>query len=230
MNNKNLLVRRRLIEKEGLKLTAYKDSEKQLWHIGIGHLLEQQQSEEEEAVLGPDFHNYDEDNYEGFTITEQQAFDLFDIDVQDAIDDVYPFFTHEQLDALGETRRSIIIEMAFQMGGGGLRKFKKFKAAVEAEDWENAAHEMMTGSKGGPSKWMRQTPDRCQSAADAMKVGYFAEYQLNEADSDPKLVDMPYMPPLSDYSSKELLEELLRRDANIGTEVGKTIKSPRRFG
>ena len=33
------------------------------------------------------------------------SYDLFDIDVQDAIDDIYPGFTSEELDEIGETRR-----------------------------------------------------------------------------------------------------------------------------
>lgn len=201
--SKNALVRRRLEEKEGFSLEAYKDSEKKLWHIGIGHLLEQEQSEEELDVLGADF---DEDNPEGFTITEEQAYALFDIDVQDALDDIYPFFTLEQLDELGEVRRSVIIEMTFQMGGGSLRKFKNFKQAVLDEDWEKAAYEMVTGSKGGPSKWMKQTPNRCQSAANAMESGYFAEYQdtpTADTETDADAVDIPT--DLSALSDTDLL-------------------------
>ena len=214
----NELLRRRLSDKEGFKLTAYKDSEKKLWHIGIGHLLEQDQSEEELAVLGDDFHNYNDDNYEGFTITQKQAHDLFDIDVQDAIDDVYPFFTHEQLDELGETRRAVIVEMAFQMGGGGLRKFKNFKKAILAEDWETAAHEMVTGSKGGPSQWMRQTPKRCKSAAEAMKVGYFAEYQ--QLDNTPPLMAERQPGELTGVDDRELIASIRAATDELERRLG----------
>ena len=173
MSNDNALLRRRLTDEEGLKLEVYLDSVKKLPHIGIGHNLALEQSEEELAILGP---SYNENDHDNFTITEQQAHDLFDLDVEEAINDIFPFFTHEQLNDLGETRRAIIIEMTFQMGGGSLRKFKKFKEAILQENWEAAAHEMVTGSLGGPSKWLQQTKDRCLSAAEAMKVGYFVEY------------------------------------------------------
>ena len=125
MSDNNLL-RRLLIDEEGCKLEAYKDSEKKLWHIGIGHNLEMEQTDDELAVLG----EFDEDDLGSVTITEQQAYTLFDIDVQDAIEDIYPFLTDEQLEALGETRRAVVLSMVFQIGGGSIRKFKNFKSAV----------------------------------------------------------------------------------------------------
>ena len=202
MANNNLL-RRLLIDEEGCKLEAYKDSKKKLWHIGIGHNLEIDQTDEELEVLT----EYDEENLSGLTITEQEAHTLFDIDVQDAIEDVSPFFTAEQLETLGETRRAIIIGMVFQQGGAGVRKYKNFKSAVLADDWEMASHEMVTGSKGGPSRWMIQTPERCQRAADAMKVGYFALYEEVDAQDLAVLGDSA----LSAFTNQELIMELSHR-------------------
>ena len=109
MSDNNLL-RRLLIDEEGCKLEAYKDSQRKLWHIGIGHNLEIEQTDEELAVLG----EYDEDDPGSLTISEQQAYTLFDIDVQDAIDDVYPAFTEEDLDEIGETRRAVILSCVFR--------------------------------------------------------------------------------------------------------------------
>ena len=199
MSDNNLL-RRLLIDEEGCKLEAYKDSEKKLWHIGIGHNLEIEQTDEELAVLG----EFDEDDPSELTITEQQAYTLFDIDVQDAIDDVYPFFTPEELETLGETRRAVILSMCFQMGGGGVRKYKDFKKAAIDEDWEKAAHEMVTSSRGGPSLWLKQTPDRCKRAAAAMKVGYFEQYQETPIQQRPDQVDTP----LASMTDQELLNQL----------------------
>ena len=59
-------------------------------------------------------------------LTEAQAYELFDIDVDDAIEDIQPAFMPDELEALGETRRAVILSMAFQLGGGGIRKFKNF--------------------------------------------------------------------------------------------------------
>ena len=205
MNND--LLRRLLIDEEGCKLEAYKDSEKKLWHIGIGHNLEIEQTDDELAVLG----EFDHDDPSGFTITEKQAHDLFDIDVQDAIEDIYPFFTDEQLDSLNETRYAVILSMAFQMGGAAIRKFKNFKKAVLESDWEAASQEMVTGSKGGASRWLIQTRDRCLRAADAMKLGYFEIYQDN-VEQRSNQVDTP----LAGGTDQELIAEMARR---FGLEI-----------
>ena len=202
MSDNNLL-RRLLIDEEGCKLEAHQVEGK--WHIGIGHNLEIEQTDEELAVLG----EFDEDDPSEFTITEQQAYTLFDIDVQDAIDDVYPAFTDEQLDALGETRRAVILSMLFQQGGAGFRKYKNFIKAVLDEDWEKASYEMVTGSKGGPSRWLIQTPERCRRAADAMQMGYFEKYQVDTKDVDVER-------PLAGATDQELVAELSRR---LGFEI-----------
>ena len=213
MSDNNLL-RRLLIDEEGCKLEAYKDSEKKLWHIGIGHNLEMEQTDEELSVLGI----FDEDDPGSLTISEQQAYTLFDIDVQDAIDDVYPAFTEEDLEKVGETRRAVILSMCFQMGGGGVRKYKDFKKAVIDGDWEKAAHEMVTGSRGGPSRWLIQTPDRCQRAADAMEVGYFKQYQETSIEQRPDQIDTP----LAGMTDQELLNQLNEITQELTRRLGIT--------
>jgi lysozyme len=52
-----------------------------------------------------------------------------------------------------EARRGVVIEMAFQMGIGGLLKFKRFLTALRAGDYATAADEMMD------SKWADQVGD-----------------------------------------------------------------------
>ena len=204
MSDNNLL-RRLLIDEEGCKLEAHIVKEK--WHIGIGHLLSGPQSDEELAVLG----EYDEDEPSVLVLSEQQAYTLFDIDVADAIEDVYPSFTEDELDQLGETRRAIILSMTFQMGG--VRKYKNFIKAVKEGDFELAANEMITGSKGGPSLWYKQTPERCQRATDAMRAGYFAQYE----EVDEQNVAVQGESGLSVFTDKELLAELQKRlDAKTG--------------
>ena len=209
MSDNNLL-RRLLIDEEGCKLEAYQVDGK--WHIGIGHLLSGPQTDEELAVLG----EYDEDEPSALVLSEQQAYTLFDIDVQDAIEDVYPAFTEEDLEEVGETRRAVILSMCFQMGGGGVRKYKDFKKAVIAGDWDKASHEMLTGSRGGPSLWFKQTPDRCQRAADAMKVGYFEQYQETPIEQRPDQVDTP----LTGMTDQELLMGLNEITKELARRLG----------
>ena len=202
MNNE--LLRRLLIDEEGLELNAYKDSHG-IWHIGIGHNLEIDQTDEELEVLG----DYDPEDPSDLTLTKAQAYALFNLDVEDAIEDVYPAFTHEDLDALTSARRAVILSMVFQMGGAGVRKFKNFIAAVKAGDFETAADEMLYANveTGRRSAWYRQTPERCQRAADAMRVGYFEKYQDSEINPRPNQVDTG----LDGFTDAELIAELSRR-------------------
>lgn len=210
MNND--LLRRLLIDEEGIEFYAYKDS-KGVWHIGIGHNLEIDQTEDELAVLGlfyDDFVKEWENNGDPtrLQISEQQAYNLFDIDVQDAIEDIANTFDESFLESLGETRRAVILSMVFQLGGGGIRKFKNFIAAVKASDWNTAADEMLFANVATQrqSAWYRQTPDRCQRAANAMRTGYFKRYQTPFEDSptDDKI-------DLSTVSDAELITELYNR-------------------
>ena len=53
----------------------------------------------------------------------------------------------------------VMTEMCFQLGVTGCRNFKKMWAALEAEDYKQAYHEMID------SKWYKQTPKRCHELA-----------------------------------------------------------------
>ena len=198
-------LRQLLIDEEGFELEAYKDSE-DIWTIGIGHNLETDQTPEELEIMGID----DElEDWEGFTITEEQAFELFALDVEEARNDLYPAFTGDDLLKLNETRFAIIVSMVFQMGGAGVRKFKNFVKAVKTEDWDTAAEEMIYANPKVKrhSKWYTQTPERCLRAAAAMRAGSFEE---NHAETPP--ADETPSGGLSVYSSTDLLQELIRRE------------------
>ena len=64
---------------------------------------------------------------------------------------------------LGGFRRDVLIEMCFQLGAGGVSKFKRFLAALESHQWDKAADEMLD------SKWSQQTPARAQELAEVMR-------------------------------------------------------------
>ena len=61
---------------------------------------------------------------------------------------------------LSPKRRQVLIEMIFQLGFGGVRKFRKMLDSLERADYKSAASEMIN------SIWYRQTPERCQKLAD----------------------------------------------------------------
>ena len=163
-------VRQLFIDEEGFEIEAYKDSEG-IWTIGIGHNLETDQTPEELAIMGLE----DElEDWEGFKITKEQAFELFDLDVEEAVNDLYPAFTDEDLLKLNETRYAVILSMVFQMGGAGVRKFKNFVKAVKTQDWDTAAEEMIYANPKVKrhSKWYKQTPERCLRACGCNADGF----------------------------------------------------------
>lgn len=68
-------------------------------------------------------------------------------------------------DNLNAVRQDVIISMVYQLGFGGIAKFKKFIAAMERKDYDTAAVEMLD------SLWARQTPHRAKRQADMIKNG-----------------------------------------------------------
>ena len=66
-------------------------------------------------------------------------------------------------DRLPSEAKSILSEMAYQMGVGGLMNFKKMWDAILTNDYERAAKEMLD------SRWAIQTPKRAKELSDKMK-------------------------------------------------------------
>ena len=160
-------------------------------HVGWGHLLGQEQSEEELAAMGLD---EELDDWWQFTITDEVSEALLDIDIQDAIEGLHPTkrldgWTEEQLEELDPERYVALINMAFQMGGYGVRKkFPSFMKAVKAEDWDRAADEMMWSNglkKQRRSQWWNDSWERCELMAEKMRNGTVAKI----ASPDPEYYD-----------------------------------------
>ena len=72
---------------------------------------------------------------------------------------------------LDETRRAVILNMAFNLGKPKLMKFSKLIGALSDDDYETASKEMVTGSNGGESKWASQVGKRAYELADQMRTG-----------------------------------------------------------
>lgn len=64
---------------------------------------------------------------------------------------------------LSEPRQKVIANMVYQMGVGGVLKFKNMWAAIEREDYEKAAFEMLQ------SRWYKQTPNRAKKLSEIMR-------------------------------------------------------------
>ena len=163
---------------DGLHI-VYKGPKTGLPHCCYGHLLGQQQSEEELQAMG--LEDEPEDWFSaGLTFTDDVAEKLLEIDIWDAIEGLhpskrYPGFTEDELSELDPQRFIALINMAFQLGGPGVRmKFPSFVQAVKNEDWNRAADEMMWSNgllKQKRSQWYIDTPGRCQAMADKMRLG-----------------------------------------------------------
>ena len=64
---------------------------------------------------------------------------------------------------LDDKAREVIIEMVFQLGVGGVGKFKKMWEALRNKDYGEASFQMMD------SRWAKQTPNRAESLSKVMR-------------------------------------------------------------
>jgi lysozyme len=62
-------------------------------------------------------------------------------------------------DAIG-----VVIEMVFQLGIGGVSKFKNMLEALKESDYAHAAVHMLA------SNWHKQTPTRCEELAEILRT------------------------------------------------------------
>lgn len=69
---------------------------------------------------------------------------------------------------LGEARQNVLAEMVYNLGFYGTLKFKRMRAALEAQDWEGAAKEMLQSS------WAGQVGQRAIDLAEQMRTGIFS--------------------------------------------------------
>jgi lysozyme len=124
---------------EGLRLNAYKDSLGN-WTIGYGHLL----GSTARMV--------------NITIEEAEALLSADIDTAESL--VMALVDNRY--GLSDVRWRVLVNMAFNLGGR-LRQFKKFLAAVDAQDWGLAAVNMLD------SRWAKQVGARATRLAHMME-------------------------------------------------------------
>jgi len=68
-------------------------------------------------------------------------------------------------DELNVARKYVLVDMAYQLGIGGLLLFKNTLAAMRRGDYDEAAREMLD------SKWAKQTPARAKELAGMMRTG-----------------------------------------------------------
>jgi lysozyme len=126
---------------EGCKLVAYQDT-LGVWTIGYG-------------CTGPDI-------VAGLAWTIDQAEEAFERRYSLAVEHVAGLWTNFAID---NQRTAVLVDMAYQLGGAGLREFHSMLAAVRDSDWQGAHDACLD------SLYARQTPLRAARNANALLTG-----------------------------------------------------------
>lgn len=71
---------------------------------------------------------------------------------------IHPWLSERPIEAL-----EVVVEMAFQMGVRGTNNFRNMWSALQREDYETAANEMLD------SRWAKQTPNRAKALSEIMR-------------------------------------------------------------
>ena len=132
----------RIKKHEGFVPKIYRDS---LGYatIGYGHL-----------VLPTDHFE------DGVEYSEVELNEVFEKDFQNALDNANKLIGDIPL---VYQAKEVICEMVFQLGIGGVSKFKNMWKALEEGDYYTASVEMLD------SRWAKQTPKRAESLSNIMK-------------------------------------------------------------
>jgi|TARA_R110002050_G_scaffold181060_2_gene314601 lysozyme len=133
---------------EGIVLHAYLCSEHHKT-VGIGHKVLSTDVENDLHIYGIGADVADDQR-----ISEDRCYELFQGDIQIAINGCIRIY--DNWEDLPQEAQHILVNMCFQLGQGGLSKFKNFKAAIEDSQWQRASEEMMD------SRWASQTPERAE--------------------------------------------------------------------
>lgn len=123
------LVKKQLKRHEGFRALVYKDTQG-IATIGYGR------------------------NVDHKGITTQEAEMLLENDIKDAIQDAKILF--QNFESLSEHRKSVLVNMAFNLGRNSFSAFVNFRQAVESEQWALAAQH------GLDSRWATQVGNRAK--------------------------------------------------------------------
>jgi len=132
-------IKEQLVRHEGLRLKPYRCTAGKLT-IGIGR------------------------NLDDCGITQSEAYIMLINDImncekqlQAKIPDIY--------NGLDEVRKSVLLNMCFNLGISGLLGFKNTLAFIKARDWERAANNMLV------SRWAKQVGRRAIELSELMRKG-----------------------------------------------------------
>lgn len=134
---------------EGVRLKAYRDT-LGYWTVGYGHKLSENK------------------DWSGYVINPDTANALLIIDLNQASYKAASLIEWAALDT--QARQDALIELVFNMGEGGWRKFVRTRAAIQAKQWEMAHNGLLA------SLWASQVgPTRSRRIADQLLTGAYPE-------------------------------------------------------
>ena len=113
--------------------------------VGVGHLCVE------------DFWEDDKEYEESFLM------EILQKDLQEAIRGAKELMDEHGCADIDERAEEIIIEMVFQLGRTGVKKFRNMWKALSEHNYVGASYEMLD------SKWAKQTPNRAKDMAKTMK-------------------------------------------------------------
>lgn len=134
-------MREQLILHEGLKLKPYTCTGGKLT-IGVGRNLENKGINHDEAMF------------------------LLDQDIDECVRDCIVIAGGlQKWNQLSDARQRVLVDMRFNLGGAGLRSFRRMLAALQRSDYPMAAVEMLD------SRWATQVGQRAVRLAQMMREG-----------------------------------------------------------
>lgn len=136
-------VKERIKKHEGFRNKIYLDSLGKAT-IGYGHLI----TKADNFIQGKEY-------------SKQELDELFEKDFDNACNQAMSLVGDFNIceDAIG-----VVIEMVFQLGIGGVSKFKNMLEALRQSDYAHAAVEILG------SNWHKQTPSRCEELAEILRT------------------------------------------------------------
>lgn len=110
--------------------------------FGVGHLVKESDPEWGQPI--------------GTPVSEERVWEAFEQDLDTAISECCALYGEGQFNSWPGEVQEILVNMMFNLGRPRLSKFKKFRGALEAGDWQKAATE------GRDSLWYKQVRNRAE--------------------------------------------------------------------
>ena len=132
----------RLIAHEGIRYEPYRDS-KGYWTVGVGHLISTNTAmtlKEAAVLVGAPW-----DREKCLAVLEQDKAHCVE-----QLSRSLPWFT-----GLAQNHQDVLVELAFNLGFGGLLGFHKMLGCFEKGDWEGAVQQLLYRNPPDPtpSQW-----------------------------------------------------------------------------